>query len=50
MKYYLCDNIKKNEMGGLRSMHGGEEKHKCSWWANLREGTNLEDAGVDGNR
>ena len=26
------------------------EEHTGSWWANLREGTNLQDAGVDGNR
>jgi hypothetical protein len=49
IKYYLGDQIKKNEMGSACSTNGGRgEAHTGFWWGNLREGDQLEDPGIDG--
>jgi hypothetical protein len=42
---YLCDQIKKNEMG--RAWETGEV-HTVFWWGDLMERDHLEDTSVDG--
>jgi hypothetical protein len=41
-EYYSGDQIKKTEMGRVRSMCG-REVHTGFWWGNLRVGDHLED-------
>jgi hypothetical protein len=49
-KYYLGDEIKKNEMGGACSAYRGrEEVHSGFWWGNLRKSAHLENLGGDGS-
>jgi hypothetical protein len=47
-KYYLFDQIKKNEMGGACGAYGRQERCRVFWWGNLKERNPLEDLGVDG--
>jgi hypothetical protein len=48
-KYYLGDQIEKNEMGGARSMYGGQERCIQSFGGEtLRKRDHLGDPGIDG--
>ena len=46
-KYYLGDQIKKNELSGTCSMYGRHKRCiKGFWWGNLRENDHLEDLDI----
>jgi len=43
------DKIEKNEMGGVCSTYGGQERRiQGFWWGNLRERDHLQDRGAGG--
>jgi hypothetical protein len=42
-------DIETNEMSGICSTYGGEERYVSAfWWGNLRERDHLEDPSIDG--
>ena len=49
IKYYISDQIRKNEMGGAcRTMGVRREVHTGFWWGDMKERGHVEDKVVDG--